>query len=304
MKNLCLFICVLINIKYALLNDENSGLISYCEWYNRVDFDVGVIFNCKNSENEIDPSKNERNHEIFFNDLDGVECFNSKTFDQRYYNKHMIDAIRFEKCNLHHIPYNTFKAYPFLRLLDISNLSLCSLQPEHLVGSKRPWNLYANNNELREIPAFLFINAGSVNKVDLSFNKINRIDPQAFIGANDLTTLDLSRNRIEILIENAFNGLVNCTHMHLAYNQIIEIHSFAFVGSPKLYHLDISHNAISVLEDRIFANLTKLSRLQVSYNQINQIKPYAFETTQSLTRLDLSHNNISEEQIFDSLENL
>ncbi|XP_055302564.1 leucine-rich repeat-containing protein 70-like [Sitodiplosis mosellana] len=296
----------LINIYYVLLIDgENSGLITHCQWYNRYDFDVGVIFNCNNSENEVESTKSNRNGEIYFNDADGIECFSIDKSRQRYCNKHMIDAIQFKGCSLHHIPYTTFRAYPFIRLLDISRLGLASLQPEHLQqGAKRSWDLFAQNNELREIPAFLFINAGSVVRVDLSYNKIKRIDPQGFIGANDLSSLDLSGNKIEIISEHALRGLVNLTHMNLAHNQITEIHSFAFVGLNRLYHLDISHNLISVLEDRTFANLSRLNRLQLSYNQIYLIKPYAFATALSLSRLDLSHNNITDEQIFENLYNL
>lgn len=304
MKTVSLIVLFVINTKYGLLNGENSVVINHCQWYNRFDFDVGIIFNCANSENEIDGNKSDRNREIYFNDLDGVECFNKDKSSQRYCNKHMIDAIGFKKCNLHHIPYNTFKAYPFLRQLDISNVGLGSLQPEHLIGAKRSWDLFAQNNELQEIPAFLFVNAGGVVRADLSFNKIERIDPQGFIGASELNSLDLSGNKIEILDEHTFIGLVNLTHMNLAHNHLTAIHPFAFVGLKRLYHLDLGHNSISVLEDRTFANLSKLNRLQLSYNQINEIKPYAFVTAHSLSRLDLSHNNISDEQIFDNLYNL
>lgn len=288
-----------INFVFLLSEDEKSGSITDCQWYNRYEFDVGVNFNCNSSEN-----KSNRNAEIYFNDLDGIECLSVDRSRHQYYNKHMIDAIRFKGCRMHHVPYNTFRSYPFVRLLDISFLGLQSLQPEHLIGSKRPWDLYAQNNELREIPAFLFINAGSLIRADFSYNKIKRIDPQGFIGANELAGLDLSGNRIEIINEQWFSGLENLTHMNIAHNQITAIHSFAFAGLKRLYHLDISHNSISILEDRTFANLSKLNRMKLSYNQINQIKPYAFEKCENLAILDLSHNNISDEQIFDNLLSL
>lgn len=296
----------LININYVFLlgEYEKSGSITHCQWYNRYEFDVGVNFICNSSKNDVEPMKSNRNAEIYFNDLDGIQCHSVDKSRQQYYNKQMIDAIRFKGCHMHHVPYNTFRSYPFVRLLDISFLGLQSLQPEHLIGSKRPWDLYAQNNELREIPAFLFINAGSLIRADFSYNKIYRIDPQGFIGANELTGLDLSGNRIEIINEQWFSGLANLTHMNLANNQITDIHSYAFVGLKRLYHLDISHNKISVLEDRTFANLSKLNRLQLSYNLIYQIKPYAFDFTSSIQILDLSHNNITDEQIFDNLYNL
>lgn len=291
---------LLLNTRYFLLNGEKSGIITHCQWYNRYDMDVGVTFSCNDSPNKVN---SEKNHQNYFNDVDGVECFNINGVG-RFNNKHMIDAIRFNNCRMSHVPRNTFKAYPYLRLLDISQLSLDSLQPEHLVGARRTWELFVSNNELVEIPAFLFVNAGSVTKVDFSFNKIRRIDAQAFIDANELTMIDLSRNKIDVLNERTFRGLVNLTHMNLAYNEINEIDASAFAGLKRLYHLDLSHNAIAILKDRTFANLSKLNRLQLSYNQINQIEPYAFATAHSLVRLDLSHNNITDEQIFDNLFNL
>lgn len=289
-----------MNILYS--NYCDVVIISHCEWYNRFDLDIGVIFSCNKSNDKNDSVKID--YEIYFNDLDGVECYNKDKYKQRYYSKHMIDAIHFDGCRMYHIPYNTFKAYPYLRVLDISKLGLDSLQPEHLVGAKRSWELLAGNNEIDEIPSYLFVNAGSVTKADLSYNKIKKMNHQSFVGANELTMLDLSGNKIEVLDENAFKGLVNLTHMNLANNNIRELHPFAFVGLVKLFHLDISHNSISILEDRTFANLSKLNRLQLSYNQIFNIEKYAFATAHSLLRLDLSHNNITDEQIFDNLYNL
>lgn len=288
-----------------LFSGENSGFISYCQWFQRYDFDVGIVFSCNESSNDIDANRRDAiRQSYYFNDFDGVECFNKDYPIQQYHNKQTIDAIRFKGCELYHIPYNTFKSYPYLRLLDISKLGLGSLQPEHLTGAKRPWELLASNNHLKEIPAFLFVNAGCITQADFSQNAIKRIDAQSFIGANELTILDLSGNKIDTLKERAFNGLKNLTHMNLAYNEIHEIHSFAFVCLEKLYHLDLSHNSITILEDRTFANLSRLNWLQLAYNQIYQIKPEAFATTRSLTRLDLSHNNISDEQVFDNLYDL
>lgn len=294
-----IFLLVLfLTLKMVSPSDENGELITNCQWYNRYDFDIGIVFSCNKTQNA---GKNDEN---YFDDSDGIECSHSEKSIQRYCNKHMIDAIRFNGCQLQQIPNDTFKSYPYLRVLDISNIGLASLQPEHLIGIKRPWELLASNNQLEEIPAFSFRNAGSVVRADLSFNKIKWIDAQCFVGANELTIINLSGNKIETLNESAFRGLVNLTHMYLAYNDITEIHSFAFDGLKRLYHLDLSHNFISILEDRTFANLSKLNRLQMSYNEINEIKPYAFVTAHSLSRLDLSHNNITDEQIFDNLYNL
>lgn len=297
-----IFLLILINNEINKLNGEKSSIITNCEWYNRIE-SVGIIFKCIKSSNETETQEQiYNNQEFYFNASDGIEC--SKKNVQSYQNKQMIDAIRFENCQLYHIPYRTFKAYPYLRVLNISQLTLDSLQPEHLKGSKRAWELLAGNNALNEIPGFLFANAGSVKTVDLSYNQIHQIDAQSFIGASELNKLDLTSNQIEVLSACAFGSLVNLTHMNLSYNKINQIHSYAFIGLKVLYHLDLSHNMITVLKDLTFANLSRLMQLQLSYNQIYQIESYAFATAHSLMRLDLSHNNITDEQIFDNLYNL
>lgn len=299
-----IFICLLLSYKFRVFSGAKSSLITHCKWYNRFDL-VGVVFKCNETSNGIEKQeKIYKNQQFYFSDSEGVDCCQEHGSKRRYCNKQMIDAIRFDGCHLYHIPYTTFKAYPYLRALDISQLDLDSLQPEHLVGAKRPWELLAGNNALKEIPPFLFANAGSVTKVDISYNKIHQINANSFTGANELTMLDLSGNRIVELNEYAFEGLVNLTHMNLAYNKINEIHPYSFIGLKRLYHLDLSHNAIPILKDRTFANLSKLNQLQLSYNQINQIESFAFADAHSLLRLDLSHNNITDEQIFDNLYNL
>lgn len=301
-----LFLLLIISLIVEPSLGKKSSLIAHCEWYNRFDFDTGVIFSCNASKNGDAETQKMiyKNQKIYFGDTDGVECVNKKGTNVRYCNKQMIDAIRFNECQLYHIPYTMFKSYPYLRVLDVSKLELDSLQPEHLIGAKGAWELLAGNNVIRELPAFLFTNAGCVTKVDLSFNKIERIDEQTFVGACDLTMLDLSGNRIQELNEHMFHGLVNLTHMNLAYNQINQIHPYAFVGLKSLFHLDASHNSILILKNETFANLTKLNRLQLSYNSINEIESLAFASAHSLLRLDLSHNNITDEQIFDNLYNL
>lgn len=297
---------LLLGVKIHPTFGKTSSLITRCEWYNRFDFATGVIFSCNASQSTNTETQEMiyKNQQIYFGDTEGVECVNNRGSNLRYCNKQMIDAIRFNYCQLYHIPYTMFKSYPYIQVLDISQLALDLLQPEHLIGAKRPWELYAGNNDIQELPAFLFTNAGSITKVDLSNNKIERIDVQTFIGASELSILDLSGNRIRELNEHTFRGLVNLTHMNLAYNRINQIHPYAFIGLKSLFHLDVSHNAISIVEDQTFANLTKLNRLQLSYNAINQIEPLAFASTYSLLRLDLSHNNITDEQIFDNLYNL
>lgn len=291
-----------IKIKWSI--GAKSSIITNCEWYNQYDFDTGVIFSCNGQNNGTETEeKIRKNQKIYFGDSDGVECFKNNG-QRRYCNKHMIDTIRFSNCQLYHIPYTTFKSYPYLRVLDISQLALDSLQPEHLIGAKRPWELLAGNNDLKEIPVSLFTDAGCVTKVDLSYNKIAKIEPETFRGANELTILDLSGNRLTELNERTFDGLGNLTHMNLANNQIHEIHPYAFAALKRLYHLDVSYNSIAILRDRTFLNLTRLNRLQLSRNCINQIEPLAFTTAHNLLRLDLSHNNITDDQIFDHLYNL
>lgn len=300
------FLLLLLSITVLRSFGKKSSLIAHCEWYNHYDFDTGVIFSCNSSQNGDFETQEMiyNNQKHYFGDTDGVECVNSHGSNLRYCNKQMIDAIRFHDCQLYHIPYTVFKSYPYLHILDVSNLALDSLQPEHLIGAKRGWELLAAKNGIQELPAFLFANAGSITKVDLSSNKIEQIDRETFMGARELTVLNLSGNRIQELNEHTFSGLMNLTHMYLAYNQINQIHPYAFVGLKSLFHLDVSHNAIHILKDRTFANLTKLNRLQLSYNAIQQIESLAFATAHSLLRLDLSHNNITDEQIFDHLYNL
>lgn len=304
------FILLLINTQIVWLNGEQSSLISRCRSYNRFDLDIGIVLSCDESLNatktgtETETLEMKKNQLIYFGDSDSVECVHRDRLTRQYYNKHMIDAIRFENCHLNHIPYDTFKSYPFLRVLDISNLSINSLQPEHFIGAKRPWELFAPNNNLNEIPPFLFMHAGSVIKVDLSYNHFQHIDARTFVRSTNITMLDLSGNRIEVLNERTFNGLVNLTHMSLADNKISEIDAFAFDGLRKLFLLDLSNNRVTILKNGTFANLTKLNHLQLSFNRINQIEPLAFATAHSLLRLDLSHNNITDEQLFDNLYNL
>lgn len=285
-----LLILILINTQIAWIFCEKSSLITRCLSYNHYDLDAGMILSCNDAQNASATRIQDinKNRLRYFSDSDSVECVHRDRMSREYYNKQMIDAIRIENCHLTRIPRDTFKSYPYLRQLDMSNVGLEFLQPENFIGVKRSWELYVPNNNIKDIPPYLFMHAGSVVKVDLSYNQLKEVNPKSFVHSINISMLDLSGNQINVLNERTFNGLVNLTHMNLGHNKITGIDAFAFEGLRRLFLLDLSHNFISFLKDQTFANLTKLNHLQLSYNQINQIEPCAFATAQNLMRLDLS----------------
>lgn len=152
--------------------------------------------------------------------------------------------------------------------------------------------------------------------INISFNRLETIEPKSFINCANMTVLDMSHNLIKNIPRMAFdettyasewilthNLLTNMSQIPLAnmsglrvlnasYNNIMEIPKNTF---PKLYELhtvDIAHNNISFIYNAVFQNLLSLRILNLSNNAMEKIGPSTFGTLPTLLEMDLSHNNL------------
>ncbi|XP_055589039.1 toll-like receptor 13, partial [Uranotaenia lowii] len=154
--------------------------------------------------------------------------------------------------------------------------------------------------------------------INISYNRLETIEPKSFINCANMTVLDLSHNLIKSIPRTAFdettyasewilthNLLTNMSQIPLAnmtglrvlnvsFNNIVEIPKNTF---PKLYELhtiDMSNNNISFIYNAVFQNLLSMRNLNLSYNALEKIGPSMFGTLPTLLDLDMSHNSLKD----------
>ncbi len=136
-------------------------------------------------------------------------------------------------------------------------------------------------------------------KLDLSANRITKLNKNVFESLSSLTSLDLRANRIKRINEGTFRGLTNLKEINLCNNWIESIEQRAFLDLKSLVRLDLSSNAITSICGDVFTGLVSLEFLILKYNTIQQIERKALEDLPKLAVLDLNRNKFG---FFDFLE--
>ncbi len=101
-------------------------------------------------------------------------------------------------------------------------------------------NMKINNLKgLQNIP-----NIGTVQRLNLSDNKLATIPTNAFAGLTNLTSIVLDANQLTTIQPNAFAGLTNLKYLSLENNLLTTIQPNAFASLPNLETLDLDRNQL------------------------------------------------------------
>ncbi|XP_034832891.1 leucine-rich repeat-containing protein 15-like [Maniola hyperantus] len=173
-----------------------------------------------------------------------------------------------------------------VEILDLSGNRLSGPLPDYIHSWQRLNALNLSNNNydswLRSENTF------NIQKLDLSKNKINRIDEDAFVRMSRLTYLDLSENRINNLQLASFARTTSLEVLILSRNYFTEVPKFQ---SPSLRNLHLSNCQITNIDMNSLTEMNTLLEINLSLNQIESIPDNLAST--SLQELDLSYNEIS-----------
>ncbi|KAM3967598.1 uncharacterized protein ACR2FA_011151 [Aphomia sociella] len=213
---------------------------------------------------------------------------------------------------------NNFASFPAeleyfskIQTLDMSGNQLNSLLPAYMpnLNELRTLNLSNNNYDAWMSTGQTYM----ITRLDLSKNKINKIDEGAFSEFPLLSYLDLFENRIYdlppntfsetnhldtvILSRNYFSAVPrfkssSLTSLYLSNCQITNLSIDSLLGMNSLLHLDLSINQIESIPDYFVSHT--LQELDLSYNEITSITDNTFSSLPHLAVLDLRGNDFKE----------
>ncbi|KFB43622.1 AGAP001127-PA-like protein [Anopheles sinensis] len=227
------------------------------------------------------------------------------------------DSIEFFDCHIHTLP-----PIPYIRSVKADAINLVRIEENTFSTINK---LDVSYNRLREISATAFeyptelsvlILNGNPTLKDFTFlNKLTGltalymtemklelelIDINTFANMDSLERLNMSDNRITSIPVGMFSPLTRLENLDLSRNSITKIAAgaLAIVKSGPLV-FDLSYNNISIIENNAFLSA---SRINLRQNRISGIGPYAFDNQTGLQSLVLGGNR--QLKNFDFLHNL
>ncbi|CAL8371664.1 unnamed protein product [Boreogadus saida] len=162
--------------------------------------------------------------------------------------------------------------------------------PKNIPARVTSIELYGNNistlnkTDLENMPNLL--------RLDLTRNRISKIESGTFVVQLSLEVLILKNNRLCKLQEGMFDGLVNLIELRLTSNQIQTVEPASFKTLSKLRILDLGHNKLRHLTN-ILQHTPHLQTLYIPANKISTFHSLELSNKSTkLVTLDLSQNEL------------
>ncbi|XP_077279721.1 toll-like receptor 6 [Temnothorax americanus] len=181
-----------------------------------------------------------------------------------------------------------------LESLDLSGNKIVAL-PAALFrdSTKSLKELILQNNSISALPG-LVTDMNQLVTLDLSRNVLTSmwLNAETFSGLIRLVLLNLSYNRISRLDPAIFKDLYTLQILNLQFNEIATISADTFSPMSNLHTLELAHNRLTYLDAYSLNGLFALSLLALDSNLLEGIHPDAFRNCSSMQDLNLSGNNL------------
>ncbi|XP_058444042.1 chaoptin [Malaya genurostris] len=175
------------------------------------------------------------------------------------------------------LSYNQFSKIPIMSLSNLAALTLCELDLSH--------------NQITAIHSVDLSNKfRSLSVLDLSHNRLVRLEDATFATVPKLSLLDLSHNDELEFMGKAFLGLENSLiELRLAN---VSLQTAPELANPSLRILKMSHNNLPSFPPDLAANMSSLRELDLSENDLYHV-PLITHALPNLRSLSLAGNPIS-----------
>ena len=136
----------------------------------------------------------------------------------------------------------------------------------------------------------------ALNVLDMSRNRLRKINSTELFRLSSLEYLDLSRNRLtELTMSRSGQSVhLNLRKLDLSHNKISSVKSLWLTGLERLQDLNLANNQIESLPSRtLFEIGSSLRHLNLKSNRIVSLEPECFNDLYVLKELTLTKNKLS-----------
>ncbi|XP_028256007.1 leucine-rich repeats and immunoglobulin-like domains protein 3 isoform X2 [Parambassis ranga] len=203
-----------------------------------------------------------------------------------------LETLDLSNNNIVEIKASSFPALP-LKNLYLNNNRVSFLEIGCFTNlSSTLQILRLNRNRLSSIPPKIF-QLPNLQHLELSKNRIRRVEGLTFHGLHALRSLKMQRNGLSRLMDGAFWGLSNMEALQLDYNNLTEVSKGWLYGLLTLQQLHLGHNAINRIQPDAWEFCQKLSELNLSSNHLSRLEESSFVGLSLLDDLHIGNNRVS-----------
>ncbi|XP_022672827.1 slit homolog 3 protein-like isoform X2 [Varroa destructor] len=202
-----------------------------------------------------------------------------------------LEEIRITHSRVPAIGENSFYPLRKLQILDLSHNNISTLIDKDFYGLQQLKVLNLSSNDISKCPSAPFRHLQSLTSLILSNNRL-QLAPRLFYQLKNLQRLDLSGNPLNSIDPDILKDLRPVTRLYLARCNLSSLHSLVYQQLPNLEHLDLRDNKLTYLAPHEFRHLSRLQFLHLDGNKLTTLKDLTFDG-QALAYLGLSRNSIS-----------
>eukprot|EP00057_Strongylocentrotus_purpuratus_P021784 XP_011676258.1 PREDICTED: leucine-rich repeat-containing protein 15-like [Strongylocentrotus purpuratus] len=196
---------------------------------------------------------------------------------------------------------DSFKGLESLEILDLTGNHLSYVTKDMLLFSSRLQSVVLSSNWFTELSPKQFGDIASLTSLNLARCRITDLRPQSG-GWNlrNLKVLDISYNRLVRIDKNSFYGMANLTTLDISNNRLLTtIENGAFASIGRLQSLSLSHLSYLGQLHSPFTNLIELTILDMSYTSV-ALSYELFTGLSNLRRLSMRGSGLSASSFWDS----
>lgn len=202
-----------------------------------------------------------------------------------------INKIQFINSKLPEIPNGFSIILPQLEDLDMSNVELKTLNSNNFENAVKLKRLNLSSNFLNEIAEKTF-HMLILEVIDLSKNKINKLENNAFSGLLHLQTLLLQGNKLKTIDGTSISYAPKLKNLDLSDNLLESLETGFSNSVDKLKNLNLGNNNISIISKDTFVQFTDLRILSIRSNPLKTFATASIMHLHNLTHLDTSNTSL------------
>ncbi|XP_043276391.1 toll-like receptor 6 [Venturia canescens] len=186
----------------------------------------------------------------------------------------------------------SFAGLSYLIDADFASNAITHVDTETFRDSPGFLTLELQNNPLAEVKG-PFLNCRTLLYLDLNTCGIRRLNDRFFFNTTNLNKLDLSNNPLERIEPGPFDYLMKLEYLQLKSCNLSYISPQAFANLENLRELEMSDNQLTTLSwTNVLAPLVRLEKLNIGNTGIKNLPGDAFAKNTHLRELSLANNEL------------
>ncbi|CAB4058629.1 unnamed protein product [Lepeophtheirus salmonis] len=200
----------------------------------------------------------------------------------------LIESLILPSNKITHVDLEFLRHYPkltslILRSNAIRSLSKSSTDYQPFFGLI---HVDLSNNHLHVLHSYVFSGFPSLKTLNLSSNVIHT--DHFFDSSPNLSEIDLSKNKLSRLNDGTFGLLRHLSLLDLSHNSLMKIEDNVLVGM-NITHLDLGHNSLRKVPTLALRKLTSIKTLLLDGNLFSVLESGSISNVRA-EFLSLSHN--------------